>query len=432
MKIRSIDGFFSGVVLSVLMFILTGVGARAQIIAPSAKELSYSFQSVVVATEDTGYSAQELAEFQASYIFGIFSSAEQVEKYGLDPQLVGGLGAPKREMNIRILSEKSIDGKIEIKYSSSGTFIVHNKVANQLLRKGLIQVPFPQEPFEIFDKKCTDSHYDSFDDFWYFYNPFRKGCEYLSKAPYAYTAEIKIKPGSQVKREAKPRLDLLRGDNGNGDLFSIYVIHGYYESSVDPRDDGRTAFHNYNAFLRGLGLSERSLREGTTWPLTEFRGVLQLQNGKDIEILIKHVLVESGAESRNVYFAKFFKEAIEQGDVVIYAGHSGLGSNLDIPLLESKAGRIKFPRNKRQIFFFESCSSYSYYLDTFKYEKTRATIDVVTNGLSSYFETSHDLLTIFTAHMLNPANEQVTWLKILQDLESPLGGGSYLTNVGGL
>lgn len=418
--------------LSFIFITLVGSFAGAQIIAPSAKELSYSFQSVVVASIDSGYSSQELAEFQASYIFGIFSSAENVRKYGLDPELVGGLGAPKNEMNIRVLSQKQLDGKVEIKYSSSGTFIVHNKVADRLLKTGHISVPLPFEPLDVFDPKCTDPHYQSFDDFWYFYDPFRKGCEYLSAAPYAYNVDIKVKLGTQVKREATPRLDLLRGDNGNGALFSIYVIHGYYESPQDPKDDGRKAFREYNSFLKGLGLQERSLRENTTWPLSEFRGTLELANGKVIDILIKHALVESSSESRNVYFAKFFKEAVEQGDVVIYAGHSGLGSNLDIATLEYKAGRFTFPKNKRQIFFFESCSSYAYYLDTFRYEKTRATIDVVTNGLSSYFETSHDLLTVFTLHMLNPGNEQVTWMQILRDMESPLGGGSYLTNVGGL
>lgn len=406
--------------------------AQAQVIAPSAKEVLFSFQSMVVASPDSGYSAQELAEFQASYIFGIFSSAENIKIYGLKPELVGGLGVPKKEMNIRILSETEVDGKIQVKYQSSGTFLLHNKVAAKLLDKGTVSVPFPMEPLEVFDPKCTDPHYDSFPDFWYFYDPFRKGCEYLSKAPYAFNVDIKIKAGAKAKQEAKPRLDLLRGDNGNGSIFSIYVIHGYYESSIDPRDDGRKAFQDYNAFLRGLGFNEKSLRENTTWPMTEFTATMTLQNGKDIDIVIRHALVESGAESRNVYFAKFFKEAVENGDVVVYTGHSGLGSNLDIPTLEYKAGKFNFPRNKRQIFFFESCASYAYYLDTFKYEKTRATIDVVTNGLSSYFETSHDLLTIFTAHMLNPLNEQVTWLKILQDMESPLEGGSYLTNVGGL
>jgi hypothetical protein len=285
---------------------------------------------------------------------------------------------------------------------------------------------------DIFDPKCTDPHYNTLPDFWYFYDPFRKGCEYLSKAPYANNIEIKIKQGTVVKKDLSPRLDLLRGDNGNGRLFSIYVIHGYYESSVDPRDDGRLAFEEYNKYLRKLKLSERSLRENTTWPLTIFTGQIDFENGKSIDLEVKHALVESGAESRNVYFAKFFKEAVEHGDVVIYAGHSGLGSNLDIPYLESKAGQYKFPTNKRQIFFFESCSSYSYYLDHFNFQKTRATIDVVTNGLSSYFETGHDLLTIFTNHLLDPANDKVTWLKILQDMEAPLGGGTYLTNVGGL
>lgn len=414
-----------------LQFLICSVG-HTQILAPSAQELNYSFKSTVIANQSDGYNAKQLAELQASYVFGIFSSPELISEFSLNPLDVGGLGAPKANMNVQILSQEAEDGQLVVDYQASGIMIVHNKVANRLLGKRQLDLPLPLRPLDVYDKKCTDPHYDSFGDFWYFYNPFRKGCEYLTQEPVSQPVQLKVRAGVQVKKDLSPRLDLVRGHNGNGDLFSIYVVHGYYESAKDPKDDGRLSFKKYNDYLREKGFQEKSLREQTTWPLSIFTGSIQMKNGKTIQVEIRHALVESGAESRNVYFAKFFKEAVENADVVIYAGHSGLGSNLDIPYLESKAGKFKFPTNKRQIFFFESCSSYSYYLDHFKFEKTKATIDVVTNGLSSYFETGHDLLSVFTDHMLDPGNDQVTWMKILKDMELPLQGGSYLTNVGGL
>ncbi len=413
-----------------LLFIIAPV--KAQVLAPSAMEVAFSFQSSFLMEKFENLTPAEIAGIQASHVFGIFSSAEYIQSFGLDPDKVGGLGAPKKNMNIQILSTTPADGKIEVRYSSSGTFLFHKQVAQKLLKRGSLFLALPREPLNFYDQKCTDSHYSSVSDFWYFYNPFRKGCEYLYLAPAATPVQIQVKPGPIVSNKTSPRLDLLRAGNGNGSVFSIYVIHGYYESSRDPKDDGVRGFHDYNAFLRKMGFTEKTLRENTTWPLTIFTGSLSLKNGKTVDVEIRHALVESDAQSRNVYFAKFFKEAVENGDVVVYTGHSGLGSNLDIPYLESKAGAFKFPAGKRQIFFFESCSSYSYYLDYFRLQKTRATIDVVTNGLSSYFETSHDLLTMFTAHMLNPNGDNVTWLEILKDLESPLEGGSYLTNVGGL
>lgn len=413
----------------ILQFLQAAFG---QILAPSAQEVRYSFESTVVIEKQTSYKPLEIAELQASHLFGIFASPENIRKFGLDPEKVGGLGAPKKNMGIEILSRRQKDGKWVYTYRSAGTFILHKKAAAILLSKKSLRVSLPLEPLTTYDIKCTDPHYNGFGDFWYFYNPFRSGCEYLYRPPVAIPVEIKIQQGLAPKKDISPRLDLLRANNGNGNLFSIYVIQGYYESSQDPRDDGFKSFKLYNGFLRSLGFQEKEVRAGTSYPLSIFTGTLPLSSGKIIDVEIRHLLVESGAESRNVSFAKFFKEAVEQGDVVIYSGHSGLGSNLDIPYLERKAGKFNFPAGKRQIFWFESCASYSYYLDHFRFQKTRATIDVVTNGLSSYFETGHDLLKAFTVQMLNPVDADKPWLKILQEMESPLEGGSYLLNVGGL
>jgi hypothetical protein len=80
------------------------------------------------------------------------------------------------------------------------------------------------------------------------------------------------------------RLDLLRGPNGNGDTFRIDVVHGFESSQT------------------------------------------------------RSFLVETEITARAKSFAVSFKEAVENADVIFYAGHSGLGGNLDIPSLEEKAG----------------------------------------------------------------------------------------------
>lgn len=131
-------------------------------------------------------------------------------------------------------------------------------------------------------------------------------------------------------------------------------------------------------------------------------------------------------------FAKFFKEAVENADVIIYGGHSGLGGNLDIPSLESKAGKFKFNSKKRQIFYFDSCASYAYYLTQFSGEKTKSKIDILTNGLSSYFETSQAVLEGLLENILSETKEDVSWMQIMKDMEKPLDGGSFLLNVGGV
>ncbi|MFN7455308.1 MAG: hypothetical protein ACK5RO_11685, partial [Pseudobdellovibrionaceae bacterium] len=154
-------------------------------------------------------------------------------------------------------------------------------------------------------------------------------------------------------------------------------------------------------------------------------------NGRPTLVEVRHLLTDTGAESRSTVFAKFFKKAVKEADVIIYAGHSGLGGNLDIPTLERKAGAFEFNPQKRQVFFFESCSSYSYYLEPFAAEKTKAKIDIVTNGLSSYFHTGPFVLEVFVTSILDETVKDTSWLEILRRMEAPLEGGSYLLNVGG-
>jgi hypothetical protein len=147
---------------------------------------------------------------------------------------------------------------------------------------------------------------------------------------------------------------------------------------------------------------------------------------------IKSLLVDTGIESRSRVFADFFREAVQTADVIYYAGHSGLGGNLDISSLEAKSGEFVFPRNKRQIFFFDSCSSYSYYLEPFSAQKTRARIDVVTNALASYFHTGGLVKSEFLDVLLDPDLTDLSWLDILKRIEFALEGESYLMSVGGV
>lgn len=427
----SLNNRLSGIAAFLSFSLLIASQAQSQIIAPSAEEVLFSYSATVEAPLNSNTSPIELARHQATHLFGIFSSPNVIRSYRLNPEAVGGIGAPNADMNIRILATRRTATTVQIDYTNQGKLILHKTVANALLRTGEVSVPLPRNPFAIYLKKCTDPHYQGFEDFWYFYDPYRLGCESLSRAPLAPAVKIKISALNRKKKDLTARLDLLRGANRNGNLFSIYVMHGFSES-YGPQDDGRISFEELNNYLRQKGFQERSLRVGTTRPLHIFTKSIRLTSGQLINVEVKHLLVESEADSRTVTFAKFFKEAVENADVIAYAGHSGLGANLDLPTLQAKAGRFIFPSGKRQIYFFDSCSSYSYYLSTFSAEKTRATIDVITNGLSSYFETGNAVMSAFMEVLLSPQLNDIGWNQFLKRMESPLEGATYLLNVGGI
>jgi hypothetical protein len=410
----------------------------AQIIAPSAKEASFRFSTdfTYQASEYSDYSLQEIAGEHARHMFGVFHSPKLIQKYGLNPELVGGIGAPRDTFRvtakITTTGEDRAQGLTRVAYSAQGKMILHKKAATNLLAKGYLEIPLPKDLSDIYDKNCTDDHYESLGDFWYFWDPFRRGCEYLAKEK-SNPVRITLVPAAQVKKEMSPRLDLLRGANGNGEILSIYVVHGFNESS-SRNDEGRQNYDDFNDMLERQGFEQQKDRAEKIPSLK--RQVLLFTkemtfNGRPTLVEVRHLLTDTGAESRSTVFAKFFKKAVKEADVIIYAGHSGLGGNLDIPTLERKAGAFEFNPQKRQVFFFESCSSYSYYLEPFAAEKTKAKIDIVTNGLSSYFHTGPFVLEVFVTSILDETVKDTSWLEILRRMEAPLEGGSYLLNVGG-
>ena len=320
----------------ILTLLAVSLATEAQILGPSVTEVKFSYTAAFQAPEKNEHGTDvALAEFHASHIFGIFTSPTMISKYIGRNAITGGLGGPRSQMKIKILSSETANGVISIKYSNTGKMILNKKAAQKILDAGSLILPMPANPYEIYNTKCTDEHYDSFGDFWYFYDPFRKGCEYLSKKPMATDVLIKITPSEYKKMELSPKLSLLRGDNENGDLFTIYIISGYYEDGSNKEDPGYENFKEIrDTFLQqGFKISSKQ-HANTTKPLNVYTKTIELDNGKIMQVEVSHLLVDTGIETRSKVFAKFFKEAVAEADVIVYGGHSGLGANLDIPSLE--------------------------------------------------------------------------------------------------
>lgn len=414
-----------------LFLLLFPVFANAQVLSPSGKELVYSYTADFVMNAAPA-EADSYALRHAYHMFGIFQSQTIVEDIGLNYDLVGGIAAPRAGMNIRILSaaRNPKTGRIHVQYANSGKILVHKEAAKKILRKGAFVVPLPADIDAFYDMDCADPDYNGYDYFWYFYDPFKAGCEDLANEPYAKRVIVKVREASKVNPQITPRLDLLRGNNGNGELFSVYVVHGYSES-FKKNDDGRLNFEELNEYLRSEGFDEEVLNKTNNRPLHQFTKTIRLTNGKDVQIQVKHLLADTELDIKGITFAKFFKEAVETADVVVYAGHSGLGDNVDIPGLEAKVGKFHFNAAKKQIFFFDACTSYSYYLEPFAAEKTRAKIDVLSYGLPAYFHTGEAVMERFFSVLFDPDITDMSWMNIMKSMEEPLDGGTYLLNVGG-
>lgn len=402
--------------------------ARAQVISPSARELVLSFDAKFIVQLTRDRDVATAIDDHSSHLFGVLHSPHWNSLYGLYPDL-GGIAAPRLPAKTEFISAIPIQGTqrlFQVHYRYVGVFLVHRKVAQDWLSSGTVTLPMPYKMSSIYNVNCTDPHYTTRGDYWYFYDPYREGCEYLLSEPYHRMVTMKVSAPTEPKREYRPDLGALRGDNGNGSVMKISIIHGFAESDRAKADEGRVGFEKLNRDLRSAGFIQEIVQKKFTSPLYIFR-----KKVGSIDVEIHHLLADTEIDARSDRFAQFFKESIETADVLMYLGHSGLGANLDIESLESRAGEFQFQPNKKQIFYFDSCASYSYYLELFRMQKRRSKIDLVTNGLSSYFTQSEAVLRRFL-NALVFAKDEATWLQILTDMEVPLKGDSYLLNVGGI
>lgn len=415
---------------------LCGLGwlqmAQAQVISPSAVEIAFRYSSEFI-TRDTAESEQAQAQDHSRFLFGVLHSPSMVLKFGLNPELLEGLGGVRQPPTIKIQNVSTNEkGQTVISYQAFGRMLLHKSVALQLQQTHKLQLLLPYDYDKVYLKKCTDAHYSSWGDYWYFWDPYRDGCQRLHNPLITREVTLHLTAITAVPSETTPNLGKLRGDNGNGQIFSVYILNGFNEGSANSEDEGRLNFQQITELFRERGFAIETLNRNPRIPRNRYSK--RLSASVTVEVI--HQLSNTSIDDEAMTFPKIFKEAVEKGDIIAYLGHSGLGGNLDIPslndkLAESGEGPIRFTDSKYQIFFFDSCSSYSYYLPSFRALKPKSKIDILSYGLSSLFESSHAVFSVFVDQFLNLGQPR-TWQQILRSMEKPLGEQTFLLNVGGV
>ena len=422
---------------SLLLFLgvfAASASSSAQVYGPSVKEFKFEVSPHFVTTSNDPGVWEQQARLQMNHLFGVLNSPGIIRRYKLDSHDVPGVGAPLLPLSLsKFRAIPREEGKTLVSYVARGKILLHNNVAAQAATENdSLSYPLPLDVETFYDENCTDPLHSGQSDFWYFYDAFRTGCRHLARLPLASRFVFRLSPSSRRELDMDLRLDLLRGANGNGALFRIDVIHGFDQSDRDPKDGGRTNFNSFQDWLKSKGFAVESAETHWRQKLKIWKKSIRPPSGKVVEVEVRSLLVDTGTETRSHSFAQFFRESVRDADVIVYAGHSGLGDNLDIPALEKRAGGFEFARGKRQVFFFDSCSSYSYFLNPFRAAKSKTRIDVVTNGVASFFETGEQVLASFLGPLINPEVTQLRWDQFLTQIESTLDGGSYLINVGGI
>lgn len=301
--------------------------------------------------------------------------------------------------NVKILKRNG--NTLQVGYTYKGTMVVENGPTNSY------PITLPVNPKTIYQRAmvgennpCTDHHYQSEGDFWYFWSPNRYGCKLVQGKDY-------IIVNAKMTRIANTQLTYPEYQNlpdKNGDI-NIHVLFGMDDPSKgrNPLKSADINADNYRI------IRDQFIKKGYTskvWTKAEVSKIAKTLDGEApfIETLTKGKIKmrfffgPSGIDEDALGFHWFYKDAIENSSVMIYSGHSGLGGHLDLASIEANLGEeIKFNTNKYQIFFFDSCTSYRYYntqyLDrkiTDKDPTGTKKLDLFVNGLSTLFSAMPD------------------------------------------
>jgi hypothetical protein len=377
---------------------------------------------------------------QIQHLMGTFQSETFREQFGW-PGVLG------ESYDIRFTAaEPGIEpGRRRLSYVFKGKVVFQKEAfSGHASRKLSLWLPLAPDRFYAMGmthghNACTDHHYNSEGDFWYFWDPELAGCPLRgNREDVLYLpASLERLPSTQV---TYPEYDRLYGDNGNGDELEIAVFLGYINDLDGAGDLQDPARGDYGA--KALKFVENSLRErgfrlkggrdafrehadGKVYPGINFFRLYENEVG-GVKTRVRLLLSDTNVASKDATFHRHVKRALEQSDIVVYDGHSGLGANLD---LRSIGGPVLDPK-KYQIFYFNGCSSYPYFNGEYlKAKGGSRNLEIVLSGLPTYVDSAGPNVTAFLAPFLE--GKTLSYQAMLRLIEASNGeeNGTYLTGV---
>lgn len=230
-----------------------------------------------------------------------------------------------------------------------------------------------------------DGHDVTSGNFWYHFRPAQAGCSFADADVLRVTATAK-KAASNTSGKY-PEYHRVWEDG----TLDVVAIFGKYASGATGSDDAGIAA--YDAFLAsaraqfpGAATTPAALPAGpgVAAPQVTIEAALP----GDRTVVITALLVDE-LSSASAAFDKRFAELTPAADLVVYAGHAGLGANA-----RALANKGAWFPGKYQVLFVDGCDTFAYQDDTLA--KTRALLnpddptgtrhlDVITNAMPAYF-----------------------------------------------
>ncbi|MCM2266318.1 MAG: hypothetical protein NDI60_00935 [Elusimicrobiales bacterium] len=398
--------------------------ARMQFTAYLHYKLPANYTGAVSQLLDNPYHRQkitELADLQLQHMYGAFT---------MHPGFTDNPGIPSGDYKLTLLGAQKVPNEpyAKISYSYDDVVVFASRMFSG---GGSVRINFvlPKDPVTIYASgfpspssrvnRCTDEHYNSEGDFWYFWNPYQDGCPITGAELVGVQTDLKPLP---MTRGTYPEYARLYGDNGNKEVLQVSYLVGVDEN-FQSSDLGKKTFNDAFAGLKAAGFRvtvDEARRKQLTYNAGPKRTHVQM-------LLLDPNSVE------------FAKEAVRgmKSDIFIYDGHSGLGGYLNPERLMEDSGRpLALPQNKYQIFVFQGCSTYAYYNSAFfRLKKSAAdpkgtrNLDIITTGIGAAFDVGAKVDTAFITSVT--MGQKPSWQTILDRMSAAEGENTALTHING-
>lgn len=410
--------------------------------------------------------AIQLVGEQIQFLMGTFQSPSFIKEFKNHAGVLGeqvNYVTPKYKQINYIIKFTDVKpgteaGRIKLSYSFKGKTVFDIR-AFKNSDEVAVPLKLPLSPDLIYaqsldEKKgqpfnyCTDEHYNDEGDFWYFWDPQYDKCKLAEddKLVLRISGKLKMIPNTNEKY---PNYKKLYGDNGNKNVLRISLLLGY----IDDIDNNRTVHKKDTAYQTFLDI-EKKMIEGYKFTmledkehkkdgfrisingnqskganfLREYVGKRKTDLGNEVEVRVQVLLADTAIGSTDRTFHHYLIPALAEADVLIYDGHSGLGGNLSLDNLD----KVHFNQEKYQLFFFNGCSTYSYFNGMYFKAKNGATnLDIVNAGIETSSDSSARNAIAFMSFILQ--GDLASYEQILKRLERSNGAdnGTYLTGVMG-
>lgn len=238
--------------------------------------------------------------------------------------------------------------------------------------------------FDKYKDTCIDHDHDQdWSNAWYNFNPKRSGCTLADADVIKISAKTVKKQDNTV--DTYPEYDRIWADK----KFQVVAVFGRDEpGSTNDDDAGALEYKKYvNGLKAQTGLSDVQVNEETF----DDAGQPGKQTTIDAKLagdrtLHAVVFLLSKPSWSGEEFASRYNPATEEADYVAYAGHAGLGGN--IQKLQSLG---KFKAGQYQVFVYDGCDTFAY-IDKTLFDKKKAA-----NGVANDPEGTKDLDLVLNA-----------------------------------